>query len=171
MSNGTCLSHTYIKNDGRYILWDHLTDLYYRDKGKATGVSIVPKLKYEHIHLTSFAKMRVDLAVQVSISKTQTPSLLYNKKVLSESVSKALVVTGGLEAKETAAFTMLFDKFFDILNVTNFTNGTRKRKPFQHPFRHSEDKRLKVSYKPQSLILRYNYSAVIVARRRFSPVS
>ncbi len=27
---------------------------------------MVPKLKYEHIHLTSFSKMRVDLAAQVA---------------------------------------------------------------------------------------------------------
>ena len=50
--------------------------------------------------------------------------------------------TGGHEAKESAVFTGLFDKFFDILNVSNFTNGTRNIKPFQYPFRH--DDRLKV---------------------------
>ena len=39
--------------------------LYYRDAGahrEAAGLALVPKLKYEHIHLTSFSKMRVDLA-------------------------------------------------------------------------------------------------------------
>ena len=35
------------------------------DAGKATGLAMVPKLKYEHIKLTSFSKMRVDLAAQV----------------------------------------------------------------------------------------------------------
>ena len=39
--------------------------LYRRDAGNATGLSLVPKLKYEHIYLSSFAKMRVDLAAQV----------------------------------------------------------------------------------------------------------
>ncbi len=29
------------------------------------GLTIVPRLKYEHIHLTNFSKMRVDLAAQV----------------------------------------------------------------------------------------------------------
>lgn len=29
---------------------------------------MVPKLTYEHIHLTLFSKMRVDLAVQVHMS-------------------------------------------------------------------------------------------------------
>ena len=30
------------------------------------SLTIVPKLKYEHIFLTSFSKMRVDLAAQVA---------------------------------------------------------------------------------------------------------
>ena len=47
------------------------------------------------------------------------------QQVLNESVSKALVLTGGQEAQETAKFVALMDKFFDILNVSNFTNGTQ----------------------------------------------
>ena len=31
------------------------------------GLSLVPKLKYEHIYINSFAKMRVDLAAQVCV--------------------------------------------------------------------------------------------------------
>lgn len=34
-------------------------------KSSGSGLSIVPKLKYEHVYLTSFSKMRVDLAAQV----------------------------------------------------------------------------------------------------------
>lgn len=52
-------------------------------------------------------------------------------------------LTGGPAAEETAKFILIFDTFFDILNVTNFTNGTRYKKPF---LRHKEDARLKVSY-------------------------
>lgn len=59
-------------------------------------------------------------------------------------MSKALVLTGGNEVKETARFVSMFDKFFDSLNVSNFTNGTRHRKPFQYPYRHGDDHRLKV---------------------------
>lgn len=43
-------------------------ELYYRNNGVQTstpGLSLVHKLTYEHIHLTSFSKMQVDLAVQV----------------------------------------------------------------------------------------------------------
>ncbi len=48
--------------------WSHLVSLYDHDRGKATGLAMVPKLKYELIHLTSFSKIRVDLAAQVSTS-------------------------------------------------------------------------------------------------------
>lgn len=64
--------------------------------------------------------------------------------MLSESVAKALPLVVGDEAAETAEFLSKFDSFFDILNVSNFTNGTRHRKPFQHPYRHASDPRLKV---------------------------
>ena len=42
--------------------------LYQRNTGALTatpGLSLVPKIKYEHVYLTSFSKMRVDLAAQV----------------------------------------------------------------------------------------------------------
>ena len=67
-------------------------------------------------------------------------------KVLSETVSTVLMQTGGREAVETSKFVSLMDKFFDILNVSNFTSGTRNRKRFQHPFRNLHDFRLSVKY-------------------------
>ena len=66
-------------------------------------------------------------------------------QVLSETVSCGLVSIGGRAAVETAKFVSLMDKFFDILNVTNFTDGTKTRKRFKHPFRHKDDFRLAVS--------------------------
>uniref|UniRef100_A0A1X7TY74 Transposable element P transposase-like GTP-binding insertion domain-containing protein n=1 Tax=Amphimedon queenslandica TaxID=400682 RepID=A0A1X7TY74_AMPQE len=67
-------------------------------KGKGSGLAVVPKLKYEHVHLTSFSKMKVDLAAQE----------------LSESVRKALCLAVGTKAEETDRFVHIFDKFFDI---------------------------------------------------------
>ena len=64
--------------------------------------------------------------------------------MLSETVSKALLLTGGEEVKETARLLDLFDKFFDCLNVSNFTDGKQKRKPFKQPYRSLHDFRLKV---------------------------
>ena len=46
--------------------------------------------------------------------------------------------------EETARFVALFDKFFDALNVCNFTNGIHRRKPFQLLYRSASDYRLKV---------------------------
>ncbi len=58
---------------GKEISWSHLAALYYRDAEahrEAAGLALVPKIKYEHIYLTSFSKMRVDLATQVSSDVT-----------------------------------------------------------------------------------------------------
>lgn len=65
--------------------------------------------------------------------------------MLSESVGKALQLTDGPDVEETAKFVLMFDKFFDCLNVTNFTNAARKRKPFLEPYTSAEDVRLKVA--------------------------
>lgn len=56
--------------NGKSISWQHLVDLYHRHRGSGiapdAGLSILPKLKFEHVKLTSYSKMRVDLAAQVS---------------------------------------------------------------------------------------------------------
>jgi len=80
-------------------------------------------------------------------------------QVLSDSVAKALPLVVGEAASETALFTGVFDSFFDLLNVTNFTNGTRYRKPFQHPYRHAEDRRDDLP-----LTLRYMYNQLLYLR-------
>jgi len=51
--------------NGKPILWEHLEALYQEDTSKDAGLRLIPKLKFEHIHLNSFSKMRVDLAAQV----------------------------------------------------------------------------------------------------------
>lgn len=56
----------YFQINGKTIQWKHLTDLWERDRLQSGGLSQVPKLRFEHVHLTPFAKMRVDLATQVS---------------------------------------------------------------------------------------------------------
>lgn len=59
----------FMQCNGQHIDWQFLIQLYKANTGRDTdspGLSILHKLKYEHLHLTSFSKMRVDLAVQVS---------------------------------------------------------------------------------------------------------
>eukprot|EP00731_Ephydatia_muelleri_P003599 Em0001g3599a len=50
---------------GEYVSWSHLYSLYKNDSGKGSGLSLIPKLKFEHLNLTSFSKMQVDLAAQL----------------------------------------------------------------------------------------------------------
>lgn len=49
------------------ILWSHIQSLYEADTASMSGTRLLPKLQYEHISLTSFSKMHVDLAAQVGI--------------------------------------------------------------------------------------------------------
>ena len=66
------LANAVLQNNGYRIAWHHLVKLYEKDKATGQGLSLVPKLKFEHIYsLTSFAKMRVDLAAQVNCNSIE----------------------------------------------------------------------------------------------------
>lgn len=59
----------HLQRNGQFIEWKHLQQLYeklMRMAAQSKGLSLVPKLKEEHISLTSYSWMRVDLAAQVS---------------------------------------------------------------------------------------------------------
>ena len=91
--------------------------------------------------------MRVDLAAQVSsgfVNNSRVKVTNFFTQVLSNSVAQALRLTGGEEMTETAKFADMFDKLFDCLNVSNFSEGKKARKPFKDPWRKG-DRRLKVS--------------------------
>ena len=66
---------------------------------------------------------------------------------VSESVAKAMELTGGPAAEETVKFVLLFDRFFDTFNVNSYNEGRHKRKVFRQPFRSADDFRLKVIIK------------------------
>ena len=76
-------------------------------------------------------------------------------QVLSNSVSKALQLTGGTEALETARFVDMFNNFFDCMNVSSLSAGKLKRCPFKSPYRSARDFRLKV-YRTKITIIIYN---------------
>ncbi len=45
---------------GKDILWSQLKLLYMKNRSQDTpGLALIPKLKYEHVELSSFSKMRV----------------------------------------------------------------------------------------------------------------
>ena len=67
--------------NGKEISWSHLLSLYHSDAGadrEAPGVTVVGKLKREHLYLTSFSKMRVNLAAQVSSCYSVHITILHN---------------------------------------------------------------------------------------------
>jgi hypothetical protein len=69
--------------------------LYYQNQGKGRGLSLIPKLKFEHVNLISLSKIQVDLATQV----------------LSSSVGKALVPTGGPEVERQQSLQLCLASF------------------------------------------------------------
>lgn len=64
---------------------------------------------------------------------------------MSDTVSKAIQLTGGNGAQETAKFIGMVDKMFDCMNVSSLSRGKLQRKPFVQPYRSSNDFRLAVS--------------------------
>ena len=122
-------------------------DFYHRNTGAITdtpGLSLVPKLTFEHIQLTSFSKMRVDSTADVWLLLCSVYVLMYSLQVLSELVHKALVLTGGEEAQGTAEFVMMFDWFLTA-SMCHHILLEKQRKPFQDPYWSPADFRLKVS--------------------------
>ena len=116
------------------------------------GLCVVTKLKYEHLYLSSFSKMRVDLAAQV-LQHTASSSyiaiiilfiLIGSLQVMSQTVSKALLQFVGSKAEGTAELLSIVDQMFDCLNVRNVKSAKMEIKPFRSPYRSGSDWRLKV---------------------------
>ena len=125
-----CLSNSgagrctrYMWNNFKFILWSHITDLFYEDR--ECGLQLLPKLTYEHVKLTPYSVMNVKLAAQV----------------LSSSVSKVLEHFGPADATGTAEFCSLMDTFFDIVNIRNTKEAITKQKTQLAEFRSTNDPR------------------------------
>ena len=101
-------------------------------KVQSNGLSFLPKLKSEHIELTSFSRMRVDLAIQVLILyMLSQPDV--SLQVLNKSVAECFAYYGDPETSKTEIFVQLFDQFFDCLNVRSLSEWRLKGKPNLKP--------------------------------------
>ena len=125
-----CLYHSgdgkctrYMWNNGFYILWSHIRSLYLQDLDR--GLKLLPRLTADHVNLSSYSVMRVNLAAQV----------------LSATVAAVLKNYGPPEAAGTAKYCEMVDKFFDCLNVRNTKEYECKRKPFLAPYTDADDER------------------------------
>ena len=112
-------------NNGKSISWMHIVDLY-RDHCENIVFSKCPKLKRDHIDLTAFSTMKVNLAAQV----------------FSSTVAHALEEMYGPHVQETVKLVKLMDKFFDCANCRSLNEGIYKRKDNLKPYRDVADPRL-----------------------------
>lgn len=58
----------FMQNNGMDISWSHLLGLFEAStylSQSSQGLSLIPKLSREHLYLTGYSRMRVDLAAQV----------------------------------------------------------------------------------------------------------
>ncbi|CAB4002789.1 Transposable element P transposase, partial [Paramuricea clavata] len=62
LKSGSGLKSRCMWNNDQFLLWNYISDLYYSDL--ELGLHQLPKLTIEHIMLTSYSKMRVNLAAQ-----------------------------------------------------------------------------------------------------------
>lgn len=122
-SSGSGSCTRYMWNGGKYVLWQHITEMFYQDLDR--GLKLLPRLTYEHVNLTAYSVMRVNLAAQV----------------LSASVASVLKAFGSPEVEATAKLCEMVDSFFDCLNVRSTTEHVRKRKPFVAPYTSLHDLR------------------------------
>jgi len=123
-SSGAGKMTRYMWNDGNFILWTHITDIFYEDR--ECGLKLLPKLTFDHVKLTPYSVMNVRLAAQV----------------LSNSVSQILTEYGSPDSKETARFCLMMDSFFDIVNIRSKSESKLKSKQNLKPFSSADDPRL-----------------------------
>ena len=110
-------------NNGSYLLFRHIADLFYSNQEFA--LHVLPKLSLDHIVLTPYSKMKVKLATQV----------------LSRSVAIALEESGNEEVLGTAQFCRMMNDFFDCTNVRSLTEHVRRRNQFIKPYIAQDDER------------------------------
>ena len=123
MHSGSGSCTRFMWNDGLFVLWQHITQMFYQYVDN--GLKLLPRLSFEHINLNLYSVMRVNLAAQVR----------------SASVVSVLKSFGPPEAAATAKFCEMVEGFFDCLNVRSTKEYQRKLKPLLAPYTSDQDDR------------------------------
>ena len=87
------------------------------------GLKLLHRITSDHVRLTSYSVMKVNLAAQVLL-------------LLSSTVAAVLTKFGAPEASATAKYCSMMDKFFDCLNVRSLEG-----KPLLAPYTDINDSR------------------------------
>lgn len=122
-NSGSGSRSRYMWNNGNYLLFQHIADLFHSEQDFA--LHSLPKLTLDHIILTPYSKMKVKLAVQV----------------LSKSVAITLRESGSKEVLGTAMFCEMMNSFFDCTNVRSKDEYKRKRNDLIKPYTSCDDER------------------------------
>ena len=112
-----------LMNNGKRILWSHLVNLVNDQVNSA--LKMAPKLTHNHINLTPYSKMNVNLASQV----------------LSKTVAVILKNYYPEDTHETATLCDLMNTFFDCLNSRCQNEGLFKRNENLRPYYSADDER------------------------------
>ena len=88
-------------------------------------LKLLPKLQRDHIFLTLYSRMNVQLAV----------------KVLSKSVANILRNYYPCETHKTAELCEMMNNFFDLFNVRSSVEGIKTKNSFLKPFTSDTDER------------------------------
>ena len=88
-------------------------------------LKLLPCITSDHVRLTSYSVMKVNLAAQV----------------LSSTMAAVLTKFGALEVSAIAKYCSMMDKFFDCFNVRSLQEHERKRKPLLAPYTDINDDR------------------------------
>ena len=121
-------SHRQTRNlwrNGQSISWMHIVDLF-QDHCESSVYRLCPKLTRQHVDLTAFSAMKVNLAAQV----------------FSKTVGKALSYAYGDSVRESAKFVMTMNRWFDLMNTKSLYEGIHKRNEDLYPFSDPNDERL-----------------------------
>jgi hypothetical protein len=84
--------------NGQYIEWKQLWEIYeklFAMSIQSHGLTIAPKLKLEHLKLTSYSRMRVDLAAQISDTPSSVPTAAVYVPSLSRGAQMCVSTTAG----------------------------------------------------------------------------
>ena len=86
-------------NGEKSLLWQHIARIYFMDA--ESPLKVLSKITYDHISLTTYSVMRVDLPT----------------RILSSTMASVLTHQGGNKLSGTANNYDMTDQFFDFMNV------------------------------------------------------
>lgn len=128
-NSGSNTNTKFLKKDAKYLLWKHVKDLCSEDI--KNEIKRLPKITQNHIFLTPYSKMRVNLAAQV----------------MSASVGNLMLTDSPTDCSETAQYILQCNNFFDCMNVRSRKEGGLKRNDNLLPYVLPNDPRLEIILK------------------------